>query len=73
MDDASDELLAMGCAVVVVKLGEHGLRARVRERSFSSYRHDASFFFFVIFWCILCAGNVRCIEAVSRGDGGGKP
>ena len=28
MDSASDELLGMGCAVVVVKLGIHGLRAR---------------------------------------------
>eukprot|EP01043_Picozoa_sp_COSAG02_P113614 COSAG02_NODE_49864_length_324_cov_0.693333_1_plen_94_part_10 len=28
VDAASDELLRMGCAVVVVKLGIHGLRAR---------------------------------------------
>ena len=28
VDSASDELLSMGCAVVVVKLGVHGLRAR---------------------------------------------
>ena len=38
MDAASEELLAMGCAVVVVKLGEHGLRARVRASAVSRLR-----------------------------------